>query len=215
MAHTAGMPLDLLLLDDDDPAGDLLLVLETDEDGRSTKSSIRVSSKVMSLASPVFAAMLSPKFAEGQALLKTTSPQTVSISLPDNDPEAMVWLCQALHFNKSCNIDIDFSLLGELAILCNNYDFVDALKPWSRAWMQKWPGSFHGLDGYAQMFRISYALGNHEQFWLISRGLMQSYTTVDLGAFVNEEPNAMLTARLFGRFIIPALRSKFLASIDD
>lgn len=87
-------------LEDADQAGDLLLELETDTDGRLTQSSVRVSSKVLSLASPVFAAMLNPKFAEGQALLNATSPDTPSISLPDDDSEAVVWLCKALSTSR-------------------------------------------------------------------------------------------------------------------
>lgn len=51
IAYTVDRPSDTLSLDDADPAGDLLLVLETDEDGILTQSSIRVSSKVLSLAS--------------------------------------------------------------------------------------------------------------------------------------------------------------------
>ena len=43
------------------------------------KVSIRASSKVLSLASPVFDKMLGPHFAEGQALLKKDSPEKFSL----------------------------------------------------------------------------------------------------------------------------------------
>lgn len=196
MAHTAGRPLVVVPLEDADQAGDLLLELETDTDGRLTQSSVRVSSKVLSLASPVLAAMLNPKFAEGQALLNATSPDTPSISLPDDDSEAVVWLCKALHFTKDLKVDINFSLLRKLAILCDKYDLVDALNPWSHAWLQEWPGSTHGVDSHAEMLWISYALGNEEYFWRNSRSLMQLYTTEDLAAFQNESLTAMLPDRL-------------------
>lgn len=131
MAHTAGALLDSLPPDDTDPAGDLLLVLKTNEDGKPTQSSIRVSSKVLSLASPIFAAMLSPKFAEGQALLNATSPNTPSISFPDDDSEAMIWRCKALHFKQNLIVGIGFSLLRKLAFPCDKYDLVRALNQWS------------------------------------------------------------------------------------
>lgn len=67
MDHSAGTPSDLFPPDDADLAGDLLLILETDEDGRPTQSSIRVSSKVLSPASPMFAGMLSAKFGRGSS----------------------------------------------------------------------------------------------------------------------------------------------------
>lgn len=198
MAHTAGTPSSLLSLDDADPAGDLLLVLETAEDGRPTQSSIRVSSKVLSLASPVFAAMLSPRFAEGQALLTSTSPEISSISFPDDNSEAMIWLCKALHFRKDLTVDIEFSLLRELAILCDKYDLVGALNPWSHSWLRQWPGS-SGVDDHAELLWISYALGNEDRFWHTSRNLMKLYTADDLAAFQNERSTAVLPDRLFGK----------------
>ena len=198
MAHT------VLSLDDADPAGDLLLVLETDKDGKPTQSSIRVSSKVLSLASPVFAAMLSPRFAEGQALLTSTSTDTPSISLPDDNSEAMIWLCKALHFTKDLTVDIDFSLLRELAILCDKYELVGALKPWSHAWFRQWSGTPRGVDNHAEMLWISYALGNEDTFWHTSRSLMKLYTADDLAALQNERSTAVLPDRLFGWCPVPS-----------
>ena len=196
--------MDLPPLEDADSAGDLLLVLETDKDGRPTQPSIRVSSKVLSLASPVFAAMLSPKFAEGQALLNATSADTPSLFLRDDDSQAMIWLCKALHFKQDVTVDISFSLLKKKAILSDKYDLVGALKPWSHVWLQKWPGSQHGVDDHAEMLWISYALGNEECFWRNSRSLMQFYTTEDLAAVQNEQMTAMLPERLLGRYCIPS-----------
>ena len=188
----------MLSLDDADPAGDFLLVLETDEDGKPTQSSIRVSSKVLSLASPVFAAMLSPRFAEGQALLTSTSPDTPSTSLPDDNSEAMIWLCKALHFRKDLTVDIEFSPLRELAILCDKYDLVGALNPWSHAWFRQWSDT-RRVNNHAEMLWISYALGKEDHFWHTSRSLMKLYTADDLAAPQNERWTAVLPDRLFGR----------------
>src|SRR5277367_6787997 len=74
-----------------DPAGDVLLQVGSSE----PKAYLLVSSKVFSLASPVFAAMLSPQFKEGNSL---SSGNGCEITLPEDDPEAMTLLCNCLHF---------------------------------------------------------------------------------------------------------------------
>jgi hypothetical protein len=82
---------------DADPVGDLNLKLGS---GEGTEY-IRVSSKVLTLSSSVFAAMLSPRFSEGRALATLSTGSTTTISLPDDDVEAILWLCEALHFKKA------------------------------------------------------------------------------------------------------------------
>lgn len=87
--------------DNVEPTGDLLLLVGSE--GCEQKL-IRVSSKVLSLASRVFATMLGPRFAECHPLSdqksskiggKPTLPLT--IALPEDDPELMSWFCNAIH----------------------------------------------------------------------------------------------------------------------
>ena len=201
MTHTPGRPLDLLPLDDVDPTGDITLLLHNSQDGKQIQSSIRVSSKVLSLASPVFAAMLSPNFAEGQGLRNTTSQETLAINLHDDNIEAMLWLCKALHFKQDLNIAIDFSLLTELAILCDKYELMSVLYPWSHGWLQHLPGSLLGNDKQAEMLWISYALGNEKCFWRTSRDLMQYSTTEELAALKKNPRSLMLPDGVLGRYL--------------
>jgi len=65
---------------DIDLAGDLVLLIGSCEDQKL----IRLHSKVLNLASPIFAAMLSTRFTEGQALANDDSSNTTAILLPDN-----------------------------------------------------------------------------------------------------------------------------------
>ena len=53
-----------------------------------------VSSEVMSIASPVFAAMFDGRFAEGQDL---SSEAPREVDLPDDDPELVKLLCEIVH----------------------------------------------------------------------------------------------------------------------
>lgn len=81
---------DSMQYDAADPEGDLVLLVG------SEATPIRVSSRVLSLASPVFAAMLGPNFAEAQPLSDNVSREW-TVSLPDDDLHAMQRLCRFLH----------------------------------------------------------------------------------------------------------------------
>jgi hypothetical protein len=69
-----------------DPDGDVLLQVGSSE----PKAHLLVFSKVLSLASPVFAVMLSPRFKGGIGLRLGNSCE---IPLPEDDLEAMTLLC--------------------------------------------------------------------------------------------------------------------------
>ena len=97
---------------DVDPHDDVLLLL-----GPSKNVSLRVSSKALSLASTVFAALFSPRFSEGQPLSSSTEARNVP--LPEDDLEAMTQICYAIHFYRTVPRTISMSLLEKLASLCD------------------------------------------------------------------------------------------------
>lgn len=124
-----------VIQEDIDPSGDLILVVASPNQ-TPNETAIRVSSKVLSLASPVFAVMLGPNFAEGQFLLTRTSPtdNVPLIPLPDDDSKAMIWFCRALHHKLDVNKeDVDFDMCLKLATLCDKYDTSVALSAWSHS----------------------------------------------------------------------------------
>ena len=147
--------------------------------------------------------MLRPNFAEGQGLKNATSQEIPAISLHDDNTEAMLQLCIALHFKQDLNVAIDFSLLRELAILCDKYELVSVLYPWSHGWLQHLPGSLHGNDKQGEMLWILYALGNEKCFWRTSRDLMQSSTTEELGALKKNPLSLMFPDGVLGKKLIP------------
>ncbi len=176
-----------------DPAGDLVLSIGLNED----RQLIRVSSKVLTLASPVFSALLSPKFTESRSLADST--EVPQIPFPEDNPEAMVWLCQALHFKKRPTDEISFPLVKDLAVLCDKYDLSIALGSWSELWMQKWRGSVQGADHFPQMLWISYALDHQNRFWEMSRALKRVYTSKDLVLASKELTTGILPDRVLGK----------------
>jgi hypothetical protein len=71
------------------PDGDTILIVGTE------KARLRVSSATLSGASPVFHALFSATFHEGLQPRSDTSP--VAITLPEDDPAAMRFVCDLVH----------------------------------------------------------------------------------------------------------------------
>ena len=93
-----------------DPRGDAILICGEAE--------LQVSTKILSLASPVFSALFNPRFAEGQ--LVPCKPS--HIKLPDDDAESMRFMCAVLHHKSTCANATGLERLERLAVLTNKYD---------------------------------------------------------------------------------------------
>lgn len=136
-----------------DPDGDVLLAVGPSEDSHVL---LLVSSKVLSLASPVFRAMFGPYFKEGQALREEKyvlsrpepipAPLTIGcrnpakplqLPLPDDDLSGVTILCNYLHHRhlslpKSPSLD----LVVGVARVADKYDCTAILRPVVAAWMR-------------------------------------------------------------------------------
>ena len=90
---------------------------------------IRVSSNALSLVSPVFKAMLGPRFREGNE--PRSSDRPIEIPLPEDDGIAMKHLCLLLHGRTGDSYshgDRTFpTQLHALAVLADKYDCVEAI----------------------------------------------------------------------------------------
>lgn len=175
-----------------DPAGDLVLLVGSEQ------VSMRVSSTVLSLASPVLAAILSPKFAEGHAL--GMKKGLITINLPEDDPEAMAWIFNTLHFRQQMTSEVSFPLLEKLAVVCDKYDMSVALGSWSEVWLSRFTGSKDGEDCFAKMLWISHAPGNHHAFWRISRDMIRAFSTDELREQVNMIKDSSLPEAVIGEY---------------
>jgi hypothetical protein len=101
--------------------------------GTDTSANLLVSSKVLSLASPVFAALLGPKFLEGNNIRRGVCPV---IELHDDDPAAITLICNILHYRyDSVPTQLEAEQLGQIAILCDKYDCSKSFQPWSEKWL--------------------------------------------------------------------------------
>lgn len=155
---------------DADPNGDILLVVGPSD----SAASLRISSKVLSLASPVFVVLFSRKFDGGRSAMATpTSSEPHRIALPEDDPEAMVVVCHALHFRPTRTDNGSLCLLEKVAVICDKYDLATALSGWSERALQCWKAD---TDGDAiqcmKLLCIAFVLGSHDAFWVVSWKLL-------------------------------------------
>ena len=170
------------------------------------KESIQASSQVLSLASPVFARMLGIHFAEGQSLiergsLEDSAVSPTEISLPEDDPEAMILFCDTIHFKKHATPDIAFLLLAKMASLSDKYDSSLALSSVSEVWLSNFEGSKEGEGCFAQMLWISYALGNYRAFSKISRKMIRECNHDELARQKHEMNCTSLPETIIGMLL--------------
>ncbi|KAM5370201.1 hypothetical protein ACJZ2D_008604 [Fusarium nematophilum] len=161
-----------------DPAGDMVLVVpynqplsakaessdtaETDAspqkeaEAAAVKAQDRellISSKILSMASPVFQAMLGGRFREGLALSDAkASPgqDPFRLSLPDDDAEAMELLCKVLHFKvDGIPVRPSSNLLLSLAGICDKYQCIQVLQYCGGLWVRNWMLHFNNCQGSA------------------------------------------------------------------
>lgn len=144
-----------------DTNGDVILLLEED-------TSLLVSSKVLSIASPVFAAMLSPNFREGSSLSSTCLTE---IPLPDDPHLAVTVIAYILHFRNDLVYMNSFDQLFDIALMADKYDLALALGPWRHVWLMRIPdyavdvkGTLQDEDRESREIFIRYAFKDSDGF---------------------------------------------------
>jgi hypothetical protein len=158
-----------------DRHGDVTLQLTKNLDSGSDDGmrSILVSSKVLALASPVFAAMLSPRFREGQ---RSASGTLDPIPFPEDDAEAMTVLCHIFHFNYAAiPAKAELGLFKNLALLCDKYDCVTPLRFISEQWLLMWETTA-GKEELETLLFISYVFDRAERFAALSTRIVKEFT---------------------------------------
>jgi hypothetical protein len=130
-----------------------------------------VSSKVLSLASPVFEAMFKPHFKEGvEHHLRLGEPHI--IPLPEDDPEATTLFCQITH-HRSRDLPRTPSplCLENLAIFCNKYICAGSVVGYGTLWIQRHSGS-QSLEDLSRLLLLAFVLDLPESFATVSREML-------------------------------------------
>ncbi|KAI7146128.1 hypothetical protein KC343_g14351 [Hortaea werneckii] len=144
---------------------------------------LRVSSNALTLVSPVFKAMLGPRFREGKEPRSSDCP--IEIPLPEDDGVAMKHLCLLLHGRTGdsyCHGDRTFpTQLEALAVLADKYDCVEAIAlqaeaMLSRFWMYRATDHLR-IQQLACLISASALLGLAPYFYVFTKSLVLDYCT--------------------------------------
>jgi hypothetical protein len=96
---------------------------------------IVVSADILCAASKVFAKMLSGGWKEAVALEETNS---VDITLPEDDPEAMQQLLSVFHFRtKDLPSPPTLDVIARMRALCEKYDLAHTAIPWIKDYLRQ------------------------------------------------------------------------------
>ncbi|KAJ9602055.1 hypothetical protein H2200_013415 [Cladophialophora chaetospira] len=142
---------------DIDPAGDVIV-----EIGEELER-VRVSSKTMSLTSPVFRAMFNSGFREGLTA-QTSSSNPSTISLPDDDLAAFLYLGKIMHFQKpELPPEADIEFLEKVTGMYDKYQFTTPIAHIVEAPLDQFIRSAAMTDLYRILF-IAYLLDAPQLF---------------------------------------------------
>ncbi|KAM7200741.1 hypothetical protein V8F33_003672 [Rhypophila sp. PSN 637] len=154
------------------PDGDIILVVGGGT--KETPSRLRVHSRFLAAASPVFTAMFSPNWAEGQGLSSVCPKE---IELPEDSPKAMDTICCVLHHqNDRVPESMDSDDLFNIAVHADKYDLIRALKLLISLWLTTSnPIYTSGMidDGYN--LTTAFIIRDSKNFTRISVNLITQY----------------------------------------
>ena len=103
------------------------------EDHTPKSRRIRVSSKHLSVASPVYKALLQPHFQKGDTLAQN---DTVEIKLPEDDGAAMLVVMAVLHSrHRSIPAVMTRNQLFHIASIVDKFDLLEPLEPLATIWI--------------------------------------------------------------------------------
>ncbi|QSZ33611.1 hypothetical protein DSL72_005179 [Monilinia vaccinii-corymbosi] len=160
-----------------DPDGDILLLLDPEKrDGPgspSYKKHILCSSKHLTLASPIFKAMLGKTFSEGTTLLTIGH---VKIPLPDDDSTVMislVLLIHGRHHHPEISRRINLNFLKTAAVIVDKYQMHEAAHYFTESWAERYldrhPICYHHFRDFPLLFCVAWVFGLEAPFKEITR----------------------------------------------
>lgn len=131
----AGTAAERFFANSDDPIlGGHKTALIPDEKDLCHAVRIRVSSKHLTLASPVFRTMFKVIYKEG---LNLHSQGHAELPLPDDNPAAFLIILHLIHGQiRKVPRKIDLWMLTELAILVDKYELLETVEMWLDYWLQ-------------------------------------------------------------------------------
>lgn len=184
-----------------DPYGDLVLVVNKAEKQRR----FRVSTKVMSLASPVWRVMLDPS-----GPFQEAKRENGEVAFPDDDPNGLCILLHIIHLRpRSIPDTLQGDELMSLAILCQKYDTAELVAPWYRAKWELGPFTHSHKAGFEALFIVAWVFQRPYGYTsVLATQLILDCTLDDQGRFeVRMEDRGLLEdhipPRIMGMLLAP------------
>lgn len=153
------------------------------EDGdilvQTSSQELLVSSKILTLASPVFKTMFNSKFLEGSAIRSVQNP--LELPLPDDDPDALAVLFHTLHFSskrKFLKLGADLQL--DVAQLSDKYDCATSIYGESGRWLRSLSESDHSSLILWKSSTIDFLMGHIDEFSNLTAKLVLKVTAAEL-----------------------------------
>ncbi|MCJ1288264.1 hypothetical protein MMC26_007619 [Xylographa opegraphella] len=150
-----------------DPKGDVVLVLNMSHADKR----LLVSSNILSMVSPVFAAMFSSQFKEGLQNVMSGIPS--NITLPDDDAIAFEIICNVVHHqHKHVPVDLPLEQVVSIATIADKYELLESLYGYSVLWLQSGikncGGKPYDAGNWNKLLFIAYILDIPGEFLRIS-----------------------------------------------
>ena len=136
---------------------------------------LRISSKVLRLASPVFVGMFSSYIQEKPDLLQCESPVR---DLKDDDFQ-VTGITLDIHHGRSYIQRCDTSAvrLAQLAIHCSKYERIRALSPWVSPWCKDMEEMIHGSADIGFILLAAQMFGQSKLFAQMSKEALTEMPT--------------------------------------
>ena len=129
---------------------------------------IRVSSKFMTMCSPVFKAMLDGPFSEGQLPLSVTNPPT--LRLPEDNPDSMLKVCRIFHHQWDMELADFLSSNCMIAAVADKYACTSVIMTWFHHHLLRHSPTWQPqLDrDLANLITTAYLLNDVEAFYSLT-----------------------------------------------
>ncbi|KAL6246950.1 hypothetical protein RBB50_006257 [Rhinocladiella similis] len=139
---------------------------EEDVDPEKTAVLIRVASKILTLCSPVFKAMLNGSFREAQLALSRETPPI--LDLPEDSPATMELLLRILHHDPTVRRERDDVDICALALACDKYSCTAAIRLWFQAFVSDKKDNCDNHE-FVQLIGASYLLDDAFSFLMTTQ----------------------------------------------
>lgn len=187
-----------------DPDGDIIFELSSDQ---AVKTHLLISSKVLSLVSPVLGKMFEWEFRAQQSDYPSSKQRPSVIPLPEDDLEAFILLAKITHHKMDGvpeNLELD--CLIEFATICHKYDCVKAVTHSSLLWLRVDTADYSPEDLNKLLF-AAYILDIPDVFMRVSRIILFNHPGqfLNLPGFTDEDliPRELLLGTFLLFFLEP------------